>query len=96
MSVVVGAASGECSNCGRVFHSNYPQMVTCDCFEYCPICRQRMAEYVPDLASSTYGRVGVRDLNVIKVCNNLAGHSDHSPYFSYLKPVEVELTRNDV
>jgi hypothetical protein len=51
-----------------------------------------MADYVPDLAPSSYGRAGVRDLQVLKVCFNLAGHPDHSPVFSVLKPVEVELT----
>ena len=51
-----------------------------------------MEAFTPDLSPSTYGLDGKRDLLVLKVCNNLAGHSDHSPYFSILKPVEVELT----
>jgi len=46
---------------------------------------------VPDLCPGSYGLDGKRDLLVLKVCNNLAGHSSHSPYFSMLKPVEVEL-----
>lgn len=92
MSVSVGCASGKCSNCGRVFHSDHPVVVACDCYEYCPLCGQRMTDYVPDLAPSQYGRGGVRGLLAYKVCNNLAGHSDHSPYFSTLKPVEVELS----
>ena len=50
-----------------------------------------MEAYVPDLCPGSYGLDGKRDLLVLKVCNNLAGHSDHSPYFSSLKPVEVEL-----
>jgi hypothetical protein len=54
-----------------------------------------MEAYVPDL-SRPYGLDGVRDLQVLKVCNNLAGHSDHSPYYSMLKPVEVELTKESV
>jgi hypothetical protein len=49
-----------------------------------------MEAYVPDL-SLPYGLDGKRDLLVWKVCNNLVGHSDHSPFFSKLKPVEVEL-----
>lgn len=76
-----------------MFRSKHPDLVVCDCSEYCPECGQRMVDYVPDLAPGTYGKDGVRGLLVLKVCNNLAGHSDHSPYFSYLKPVEVELTR---
>jgi hypothetical protein len=50
-----------------------------------------METFTPDLASSTYGLDGKRDLLILKVCNNLAGHSNHSPFFSTLKPVEVEL-----
>ena len=80
-----------CSDCGQVFHSKHPGTVVCDCFEKCPVCGQRMGDYSPDLSPSTYGKNGVRDLLVLKVCNNLAGHSDHSPFFSSLKPVEVEL-----
>jgi hypothetical protein len=52
-----------------------------------------MVDYVPDLAPSMYGRGGVRDLAVLKVCNNTAGHSDNSPFFSIQRPVEVELER---
>jgi len=75
-----------------VFHSKHPDLVVCDCFEVCPECGQRMVDYTPDLASNTYGKNGVRDLLVLKVCNNLVGHSDHSPFYSDKKPVEVELT----
>ena len=50
-----------------------------------------MEPFTPDLCPDSYGRGGKRDLLVVRVCNNLAGHSDHSPYFSSLKPVEVEL-----
>jgi hypothetical protein len=52
-----------------------------------------MVDYVPDLAPGSYGLGGKRDLQVLKVCYNVAGHSDHSPFFSVLKPVEVELVR---
>jgi hypothetical protein len=51
-----------------------------------------MTTYTPDLSPSTYGLDGKRDLQILMVCNNLAGHSNHSPYFSSLKPVEVELS----
>jgi len=47
---------------------------------------------VPDLATNVYGLDGKRELLILRVCNNLAGHSDHSPFYSRLKPVEVELT----
>jgi hypothetical protein len=50
-----------------------------------------MEAFTPDLAPATYGSDGRRDLLIVRVCNNVAGHFDHSPYFSKLKPVEVEL-----
>lgn len=87
----VGYASGKCSNCGRVYAARHPKMVVCDCYEYCPLCSQKMTDYTPDLAPSTYGLGAVRDLLVYRVCNNVSGHSTNSPFFSVLKPVEVEL-----
>jgi hypothetical protein len=51
-----------------------------------------MEPYTPDLAANVYGLDGKRDLLILRVCNNVAGHSDHSPFFSVLKPIEVELT----
>ena len=83
---------GKCSNCGCIHYSKNETLVVCDCWTKCPLCGREMTDYVPDLAPGTYGLDGKRDLLVLKVCNNLAGHSDHSPYFSILKPVEVELT----
>ena len=83
---------GKCPSCGRIYHSLHVDVVVCDCWIKCPECGQEMEPYVPDLSLSTYGLDGKRDLLVVRVCNNLAGHSDHSPYFSSLKPVEVELT----
>jgi len=50
-----------------------------------------MEPYTPDLAANTYGRNGRRDLLVMRVCNNVAGHSNNIPFFSYQRPVEVEL-----
>lgn len=89
----VGPYVGKCSKCGRVYHSAHAEMVVCSCFEVCPLCGQRMVDYVPDLAPSEYGRGGVRELAVLKVCNNAAGHSDNAPFFSTQRPVEVELER---
>jgi hypothetical protein len=51
-----------------------------------------MAPYEPDLASNVYGKAGKRDLLILRVCNNTAEHSGGAPFFSTLKPVEVELT----
>lgn len=51
-----------------------------------------MEPYVPDLAANVYGADGNRDLLILRVCNNVAGHADHSPFLSSQKPVEVELT----
>jgi len=50
-----------------------------------------METYTPDLTPNAYGLDGNRDLQVLKVCNNLAGHSSPIPHFSSLKPVEVDL-----
>jgi len=45
-----------------------------------------MEPYTPDLAPKTYGMDGKRDLKILRVCN------EHSPpFFSTLKPVEVEM-----
>ena len=86
------AFSGKCSRCKREYYSKHADVVVCDCWIKCPECGQEMEAFTPDLSLSTYGLDGKRDLLVLKVCNNLAGHSDHSPYFSSLKPIEVELT----
>ena len=51
-----------------------------------------MVPFTPDLCPDSYGRGGKRDLLVVRVCNNLVGHADHSPIYSEGKPVEVELT----
>jgi len=50
-----------------------------------------MEPYTPDLTPNVYGFDDKRDLQVLKVCNNLAGHSSPFPHFSILKPVEVDL-----
>ncbi len=52
-----------------------------------------MEPYVPGLSPNSYGADGNRDLLILRVCNNVAGHADHSPFLSTQKPVEVELTR---
>jgi hypothetical protein len=83
--------SGKCSRCGREYHSKHSDDVVCDCWTKCPECGAVMEAYVPEL-SLPYGLDGIRDLLVWKVCNNLVGHSDHSPFYSKMKPVEVELT----
>ena len=87
---------GKCSSCGREYHKNSAQnselVIVCDCYKICPICGQEMESYTPDLAPKSYGLDGKCDLQILNVCNNLAGHSSHSPYYSSLKPVEVELS----
>lgn len=45
-----------------------------------------MEPYTPDLAPKTYGMDGKRDLRILMVCNNCS-----PPFFSTLKPVEVEM-----
>jgi len=51
-----------------------------------------MQAYTPDLAPNTYGKDGKRDLQILLVCNNVSAHADKSPFYSKLKPVEVELS----
>jgi len=51
-----------------------------------------MEPYTPDLAANTYALDGKRDLLILRVCNNIAAHSDKSPFFSQQKPIEVELS----
>jgi hypothetical protein len=45
-----------------------------------------MEPYTPDLAPKTYGMDGKRDLKILMVCTNCS-----PPFFSTLKPVEVEM-----
>ena len=87
----MAAYSGKCSRCKREYYADYPDVVVCDCWEHCPLCGEWMAPYIPDLAPNTYGKDGKRDMLILRVCNNVVEHSDHSPFFSILKPVEVEL-----
>jgi hypothetical protein len=82
---------GKCSRCGREYHSKHNEVVVCNCWTKCPICNQEMETYTPDLTQNTYSLNDKRDLLIIKVCNNLTGHSSFSPYFSSLKPIEVDL-----
>jgi hypothetical protein len=80
---------GKCSRCE--YHSKHEAVVVCDCWKKCPLCSQEMKPYTPDLSPNTYGLGDNRDLQILKVCINLVGHSDHFPFYSDRKPVEVEL-----
>ena len=91
--MALAAFGGKCSRCKREYYARHSDVVVCDCFEKCPECGLSMEPYVPDLSPNIYGVDGKRDLLVVRVCNNLAGHSSHSPYFSRVKPVEVELEK---
>ncbi len=84
---------GKCPRCGREYHVAQDDVVVCDCFEKCPLCGAKMEPYTPDISPNTYGIDGKRDLQVIRVCNNTADHSDQSPYFSTQQPIQVELER---
>ena len=75
-----------------MYHTSHSGEVVCDCWERCPECGARMEPFTPDLCPDSYGLGGKRDLLVVRVCNNLVGHADHSPIYSEVKPVEVELT----
>jgi hypothetical protein len=82
------AYRGKCSRCGREYFAGHREVVVCDCWRYCPLCRAEMMPYAPDLAMNTYGFDDRRDLCVLRVCIR------HFPYFfSVLKPVEIELER---
>jgi hypothetical protein len=85
--------SGKCSKCGKVYYSDRKgDIVVCDCYRYCPVCGAEMTPYTPDLAPNTYGKDGKRELQILMVCNNVSAHADNSPFYSKLKPVQVELT----
>ena len=78
---------GKCPNCGKTHYSDRKgDIVVCDCWRYCPLCGAEMGPYTPDLAPSTYGMDGKRDLLILNVCTN---HSP--PFYSTQKPVEVEI-----
>lgn len=76
---------GKCPNCGKTHYSTRKaEIITCDCWQHCPLCGAEMQEYTPDLSANIYGLDGKRDLNVLMVC------SEHIPsFFSTQKPVEV-------
>ncbi len=78
---------GKCPNCGKIFYSERQgDIVTCDCWQYCPICGAEMTQYTPDSASKTYALDSKHDFDVLMIC------TFHSPpFFSKQKPVEVEL-----
>ncbi|MEM2107831.1 MAG: hypothetical protein QXL10_00905 [Candidatus Bathyarchaeia archaeon] len=69
----------------------HADIVVCDCWLYCPICGALMEPHTPDLAANLYALDGKRDLLVLRICNNVAAHPDNHPFFSTLKPIEVEL-----
>jgi len=50
------------------------------------MCGAEMQPYTPDLAPKTYGMDGKRDLKILMVCIDCS-----PPFFSTLKPVEVEI-----
>ena len=89
----MAAFSGKCSRCKREYFADHKDPVVCECWELCPQCGQKMEPYTPDLAANAYGKDGKRDLLILRICNNVAGHSDHSPFFSTLQPVQVELEK---
>jgi len=88
MVILMARYEGKCSNCGKTHSSPHKgSIITCDCYEHCPICGAEMTPYTPDLAANTYSFDGHRDLAVLMVCTN------HFPiFFSTLKPVEVVCT----
>ena len=77
-----------------MYYGVHADTVVCGCWEVCPECSLTMEPYVPDLSPNIYGLDGKRDLQILKVCSNLAGHSSHSPIFSRVKPVEVKLEKS--
>jgi hypothetical protein len=84
-------AVGKCSRCGREYHSRHDTVVVCDCWTKCPLCSQEMMSFTPDLTTNLYSLGDKRDLQITRVCNNMADHSNNSPFYSDRKPVEVEL-----
>jgi len=94
MAVQIGYAEGVCSNCGKTLMRRRPvDIAVCDCYEYCPLCGNKMQPYTPDLTPSTYGPIESEEaqgdtgkpLDVFYYCLNCR-------YYSAQKPVEVRLT----
>ena len=84
--VKVGYAQGKCSVCGKLLIRKRPaDLAVCGCYEYCPLCGEKMTPYTPDLTPTTYE--SDKGLEVFYVCNN---HTP--PYYSKQKPVEVKLS----
>lgn len=77
---------GKCPRCGKIYYSEQrSDIVTCDCWQHCPLCGVEMVQYTPDSAPKIYGVDGKCEFAVLMVCTS---HSP--PFFSTQKPVEVE------
>ena len=82
----IGYASGTCPKCGKLLIRKRPaDLAVCDCYEYCPLCDEKMTPYTPDLTPTIYE--SDKGLEVFYVCNNHV-----PPYYSKQKPVEVKLS----
>ena len=78
----IGYASGTCPKCGRLLIRKRPaDLAVCDCYEYCPLCDEKMEAYTPDLTPSTY----TEGFDILFQCPNCG-------YKSKQKPVEVHLS----
>lgn len=93
MSVKIGYAEGTCPECGRTLRRRRPtDYAVCDCFQYCPLCDNKMEPYTPDLSPSTYGPIesdtAVGDtespVKILYYCSTCR-------YYSARMPVEVSL-----
>jgi len=83
MVVKVGFAEGKCGICGKTLRRRRPaDIAVCDCYEYCPLCGEKMKSYTPDLSPITYES---GELNVLFQCPSCG-------YKSKQKPVEVRLS----
>jgi len=84
----VGYVRGTCRECGRTYTAQGPAApVLCDCYQYCPLCGNKMTPYVPDLTPGLYWSDPAKDMRTLFACNN---HTP--PYYSKQRPVEVMLS----
>mgnify|MGYP001069777026 FL=1 len=97
----MGLVQGVCSACGGNIRrdSPVPMAVTCDCYKVCPLCRELMEPYAPDLSPHVYrneqdpgwdplglAEKGEASAETVYVC---VRHDP--PYYSSRLPVEVWL-----
>jgi len=96
---------GKCPRCGREFYRPEPCVIVCPCYKMCPLSGYtvEMTPVSPDLNPETYRNEEGWDITRTASSSGQAIRSDvtietryvctnHTPpYYSDMKPIEVEL-----